>query len=115
MNNDLREQLGVLKYPKFEGVKVPIKLMKEISDKNHNVLNRSIDVERLLEHIPDLTHLTCIGYMNHHHAFGEQVKAHFRILCELPNGHPVIQDMWKEQWCWCNDVYDLEKEAGIVD
>jgi hypothetical protein len=115
MNQELREKLGVKKLPNFQGVKVPIKLIREISDKNHNVLNRCIDVDMILEHIPELTHLTCVGHISHFHAFSEQVKAHYRIILELPNGSPVIQDMWKEQWCWCNDVYDLEKEAGIVD
>lgn len=115
MNQELREKLGIRKFPNFEGVKVPIKLLKEISDKNYEVLNRSIHVDMIIKHHPEVTHLTCVDHIGHHHAFGKQVKAHYRIIFQGPNGGILTQDMWKEQWSWCNDVYDMEKEANIVN
>lgn len=59
---------------------IPTGVLKHISNENYNKLNRSIDVDVLLDTYPDMIGVLSPFHITHEHAFGEPVASHYRLF-----------------------------------
>ena len=112
--NDKIIKQTILNKMKQETFFIPIKLLKEVSDQNHKLLNRSVDVDILKQHYPNCVGVITTSYMEHYHAFGEEVEQHYRLLITdlVMEGEDDIsifltQDITKDQF----ELLELVREV----
>lgn len=93
---------------------IPTGVLKHISNENYNKLNRSIDVDVLLDNHPDMIGVLSPFHITHDHAFGKPVETHYRLVINevmLAGGETInltlTQDITAEQM---EQIQNLKQE-----
>lgn len=61
---------------------IPFELLKKFSDENFNNLNRSVDVDELLNIYPNIVGVLSSLQLEHQDTFGDTSEAHYRYVID---------------------------------
>lgn len=70
---------------------IKVEWLKKYSDENYGILNRSLDVNAMIE--AGIDEIRVLGNMPHSYAFGQPHRFHFRLILE----GGLTQDLYLEQ------------------